>query len=155
MGLPSEQIKGLRLAGLLHDIGKIAIPAEILSKPSRLTEAEFNIVKDHPQIGHDIIKSVEFPWPIADIVLQHHELLDGSGYPVGLKDGKIRLEAKIMVVADVVEAMSSHRPYRPAHSLEMTLEEISKYRGILYDEDIVDICLKLFLEKAFRFNSNP
>ena len=155
MGLPSEQIKGLRLAGLLHDIGKIAIPAEILSKPSRLTEAEFNIVKDHPQIGHDIIKSVEFPWPIADIVLQHHELLDGSGYPIGLKDGKIRIEAKIMVVADVVEAMCSHRPYRPAHSLEMTLDEISKYRGILYDEDIVDICVKLFLDKAFRFNSNP
>jgi PAS domain S-box-containing protein/putative nucleotidyltransferase with HDIG domain len=155
MGLPSQQIKGLRLAGLLHDIGKIAIPAEILSKPSRLTEAEFNIVKDHPQIGHDIIKSVEFPWPIAAIVLQHHELLDGSGYPIGLKDGKIRIEAKIMVVADVVEAMCSHRPYRPAHSLEMTLDEISKYRGILYDEDIVDICLKLFLDKAFRFNNNP
>jgi PAS domain S-box-containing protein/putative nucleotidyltransferase with HDIG domain len=155
MGLPSNQIKGLRLAGLLHDIGKIAIPAEILSKPSRLTEAEFNIVKDHPQIGHDIIKSVEFPWPIADIVLQHHELLDGSGYPIGLKDGKIRIEAKIMVVADVVEAMCSHRPYRPAHSLEMTLDEISKFRGILYDDDIVDICVKLFLDKAFRFNSNP
>jgi PAS domain S-box-containing protein/putative nucleotidyltransferase with HDIG domain len=155
LGLPSQQIKGLRLAGLLHDIGKIAIPAEILSKPSRLTEAEFNIVKDHPQIGHDIIKSVEFPWPIADIVLQHHELLDGSGYPIGLKDGKIRIEAKIMVVADVVEAMCSHRPYRPAHSLKMTLDEITRYRGILYDEDIVDICLKLFLDKAFRFNNNP
>lgn len=152
LGLSKQKIKGLRLAGLLHDIGKIAIPAEILSKPSRLTEAEFNIVKDHPQIGYEILKAVEFPWPIADIVLQHHELLDGSGYPRGIKDGSICMEAKIMVVADVVEAMCSHRPYRPAHSLEVSLDEIAKYRGILYDTNVVDTCLRLFAEKGFIFN---
>jgi PAS domain S-box-containing protein/putative nucleotidyltransferase with HDIG domain len=154
LGLSQDIIKGINLAGLLHDIGKIAIPAEILSKPSRLTEAEFNIVKDHPQIGYDILKSIEFPWPIADIVLQHHELLDGSGYPRGLKDGNILIEAKIMVVADVVEAMCSHRPYRPAHSLKESLDEITRYRSLLYDSRVVDICLRLFHKKRFRFKDN-
>ena len=154
MGLSRDVIKGIRVAGLLHDIGKIAIPAEILSKPSRLTVAEFNIVKDHPQIGYEILKSVEFPWPIAEIVLQHHELLDGSGYPRGLRDSRILLEAKIMVVADVVEAMCSHRPYRPAHSLKTSLSEIAKYRGTLYDPEVVDTCLKLFHKKKFQFLPN-
>ena len=151
MGLSKQRIKGIRLAGLLHDIGKIAVPAEILSKPSRLTDAEFNIVRTHSQVGYEILKKVEFPWSIADIVLQHHELLDGSGYPQGLRASKILLESKIMVVADVVEAMCSHRPYRPAHSLQETLEEVSKYRGILYDAGVVDTCLKLFAEKKFKF----
>ncbi len=151
LGLSRQQIKGIRLAGLLHDIGKIAIPAEILSKPSQLTDAEFSIVKEHAQIGYEILRTVEFPWSIAEIVLQHHELLDGSGYPQGLRDKDILIEAKIMVVADVVEAMCSHRPYRPAHSLETTLNEIAKYRGILYDERVVDACLRLFRKRKFTF----
>jgi PAS domain S-box-containing protein/putative nucleotidyltransferase with HDIG domain len=151
--LSQEQIHGLRLAGLLHDIGKIAVPVEILSKPSRLSQSEWELITTHPTVGYDILKPIEFPWRIADIVHQHHERLDGSGYPQGLKNGNILIEARILAVADVIEAMSSHRPYRPAHSLETTLEGINKYKDILYDSQIVDICLKLFHKMAFKFES--
>jgi putative nucleotidyltransferase with HDIG domain len=151
MGLTDEQINGLRLAGMLHDIGKLAVPSEILSKPTRLSDAEFTIIKTHPRVASDILKAIEFPWPIADIVLEHHERIDGSGYPQGLSGANILLEARILSVADVVEAISSHRPYRPAYSLEYTLEEISKNKGVIYDADVVDVCLKLFREKDFHF----
>ncbi len=151
LGLTEEQINGLRLAGMLHDIGKLAVPSEILSKPTRLSDAEFTIIKTHPRVASDILKAIEFPWPIAEIVLQHHERIDGSGYPQGLSDKNILLEARILAIADVVEAISSHRPYRPAYSLEYTLEEISKNKGVIYDAEIVEICLKLFKEKQFHF----
>jgi PAS domain S-box-containing protein/putative nucleotidyltransferase with HDIG domain len=149
--LPEEQIEGLRVAGLIHDIGKINVPAEILSKPGRLTDLEFGLIKMHPQIGHDILKTIEFPWPVAQIVLQHHERMDGSGYPADLSDDDILLEARILSVADVVEAMASHRPYRSALGLDKALEEISGNRGRLYDPQVVDACLQLFTDKAFTF----
>jgi len=152
MGLPDERIEGIYIAGLLHDIGKIAIPAEILNKPTKLTEAESNLIKTHPQVGYDILKNIEFSEPIAQIVLQHHEMMDGSGYPQGLKGKEILLEARILAVADVVEAISSHRPYRPALGLDKALEEIAQNKGTLYDPKVVDTCLKLFTEKGFRFD---
>jgi HD-GYP domain-containing protein (c-di-GMP phosphodiesterase class II) len=141
------------MAGLIHDIGKINVPAEILSKPGPLTELEFGLIKMHPQTGHDILSGTieEFPWPMAQIVLQHHERMDGSGYPQGLSGEEIILEARILAVADVVEAMSSYRPYRPALGINKALEEISQNRGVLYDPEVVDACLKLFTEKGFRF----
>ena len=151
MGLTEDQFDGLRMAGLIHDLGKINIPAEILSKPGRINEVEFNIIRYHPQIGHDILKTIELPWPVAQIVLQHHERMDGSGYPQGLKGDEIMLEARILVVADVVEAMASHRPYRPALGIKLALEEISKHKGILYDQEVVDVCVKLFTKKKFGF----
>ncbi|MBU2496266.1 MAG: PAS domain S-box protein [Candidatus Omnitrophica bacterium] len=151
MKLPQDKIEGMRIASLIHDIGKISIPAEILSKPTNLTKIEIEIIKSHPQISHNIIQEIEFSWPVAQIVLQHHERMDGSGYPKGLKGNDILLEARIMAVADVVEAMSSHRPYRPALGIDKALEEISQNRGILYDSEIVDICIKLFKEKDFKF----
>jgi PAS domain S-box-containing protein len=151
MGLPSEQINGIRMAGVIHDLGKISIPAEILSKPSKLIEIEFNLIKTHPQVGYDILKEVEFSWPIAQIVLQHHERMDGSGYPSGLSGEDILLEARIIAVADVVEAIASHRPYRPAFGIDKALEEISENSGILYDPVVVNACLELFLEKGFSF----
>ncbi|HID87880.1 MAG TPA: HD-GYP domain-containing protein [Anaerolineae bacterium] len=151
MGLPEEQFEGIRIAGLIHDIGKINVPAEILSKPGPLSELEFGLIQAHPQVGHDILKTIEFPWPVAQIVLQHHERMDGSGYPQGLSDDNILLEARILGVADVVEAMASHRPYRPPRGLDKALEEISRNRGILYDPEVVDACLKLFTEKGFTF----
>jgi len=151
MKLPQEKIEGIRISSLVHDVGKISVPAEILNKPIKLTEIEFNLIKDHSQVGHDILKSIEFPWPIAQIVLQHHERLDGSGYPQGLKGEDIIIEARIIGVVDVVEAMSSHRPYRPALGIDVALEEITRNKGILYDPEVVDICLKLFKEKEFKF----
>ncbi|MFZ5450768.1 MAG: HD domain-containing phosphohydrolase [Thermodesulfobacteriota bacterium] len=151
MGLPEDQIRGLKVAGTLHDIGKITTPAEILSKPSKLSEHEMGLIRDHAQASHDILRDVEFPWPVATIILQHHERLDGSGYPRGLKDKEIILEAKILAVADVVEAMVSHRPYRPALGIDRALEEISRNKGVLYDSEAVDTCLKLFVEKGFEF----
>lgn len=151
MGLSKNQIEGLRMSGELHDIGKIHVPAEILSKPGQISDAEYTIIKTHAQVGHDILKTIEFPWPIAKIVLQHHERINGSGYPYGLKGEEILLEAKILAVADVLEAMATHRPYRPALTVEESLEEISNNRGILYDPEVVDICLKLFKEKKFKF----
>jgi HD-GYP domain-containing protein (c-di-GMP phosphodiesterase class II) len=152
MGLTDEQFDGLRMAGLIHDLGKINVPAEILSKPGHINDIEFSIIRYHPQICHDILKSIELPWPVAKIVLHHHERLDGSGYPQGLKDDEIILEAKILAVADVVEAMASHRPYRPALGIELALEEIKKNRGTLYDPIAVDACIKLFTKKKFRFD---
>ena len=151
MSLHEEQVNGIRLAGMLHDIGKLAVPSEILSKPTRLSEAEFTIIKTHPRVASDILKTIEFPWPISDIVLQHHERIDGSGYPQGLSKNNILLETRILSVADVVEAISSHRPYRPAYSIEYTLEEISRNKGITYDIDAVEACLRLFKDKNFRF----
>jgi HD-GYP domain-containing protein (c-di-GMP phosphodiesterase class II) len=151
MGLAEEQFDGLRLAGLIHDIGKISIPVEILNKPGRISEMEFNIIKVHPQSGYNLLKEIEFSWPVAQIVLQHHERLDGSGYPQGLKNGEIMVEAKILAVADVVEAMSFYRPYRPAIGIEAALEEITKNREIFYDPEVVDVCTRLFREKGFRF----
>jgi PAS domain S-box-containing protein/putative nucleotidyltransferase with HDIG domain len=151
MGLSKDRIEGLRMAGELHDIGKIQVPSEILSKPGQISEAEYTIIKTHSQVGHDILKTIEFPWPVASIVLQHHERMDGSGYPSGLKGKDILLEAKILAVADVAEAMASHRPYRPALSIEESLEEISKNKGKLYDPQVADICLKVFKEKKFKF----
>jgi len=151
MGLPQEQIEGIRMAGLIHDLGKISIPAEILSKPGRLSDFEWGMIKMHPQVGYDILGEIEFPWPVAQMVLQHHERMDGSGYPQGLAGEDILLEAKILGVADVVEAMASFRPYRPARGLDKALEEISQNRGGLYDPEVVDVCLKLFTEKGFAF----
>jgi putative nucleotidyltransferase with HDIG domain len=151
MKLPQEKIEGISVSSLVHDVGKISVPAEILNKPIKLTEIEFNLIKDHSQVGYDILKSIEFPWPIEKIVLQHHERLDGSGYPQGLKGEDIIIEARIIGVADVVEAMSSHRPYRPALGIDAALEEIIQNKGTLYDPKAVDICLKLFKEKSFKF----
>jgi len=151
MGMPREQVDGIRIAALLHDIGKLSIPAEILSKPTKLTDAEFNIIKTHPQTGYDILKDIDFPWPIAEIVLQHHERLNGSGYPGGLKGDEILPAARILAVADVLEAMSSHRPYRPALGLAPALSEIESNRGILYDPEVVNTCIRLFREKGYKF----
>lgn len=152
MNLPQDQVEGLHIAALIHDIGKIYVPAEILSRPTMLSESEFALLKTHPEVGYKILKNIEFKWPIAEIILQHHERLDGSGYPRGLKNEDILLESRILAVADVVEAMQSHRPYRPTRGLKTTLEEISQNRGILYDADVVDACLRLFNEKGFRFD---
>ena len=153
IGLSEEQIEGVRVAGLIHDIGKVNVPSEILSKPSKLTKIEFEMIKTHPGVAYEILKTVEFPWPVAEAVLQHHERLDGSGYPSGLSGGAIILEAKILGVTDVVEAMASHRPYRPARGLEEALKEISKGKGVLYDSRVVEACLRLFGEKSFKFSS--
>ena len=149
MGLSADRQEFIRTASTIHDIGKIAIPTEILSKPTKLTALEFNLIKAHPQLGYDILKDIEFPWPVADVVLQHHERMDGSGYPQGLKGDDILLEARILAIADVVEAIAFHRPYRPAIGINLALEEISRNKGILYDADAVDACLKLFREKGY------
>ncbi|MFQ6001486.1 MAG: HD-GYP domain-containing protein [Anaerolineae bacterium] len=151
MGPSEEQIDAIRMAGVVHDLGKVVVPTGILNKPGRLTENEFGIIQTHPQVGYDILKTIEFPWPVAQIVLQHHERMDGSGYPEGLVGKEIVLEARILAVADVVEAMSSHRPYRPALGIDEALEEISRNRGVLYDPNVVDACLKVFTEKGFKF----
>ncbi len=151
LGFSEKQIRGVHMAASIHDIGKIYVPAEILSKPNKLTEGEFMLIKSHCQVGYDILKNIEFPWPIAKIVLQHHERIDGSGYPMGLKDKKILHEAKILGVADVVEAMCSHRPYRPAPGIDKALEEILQNKGVLYNPDVVDACFYLFKGKGFTF----
>ena len=149
MGLPEARVKGLRLAGYVHDIGKISVPAEILSKPSRLTPMEFELIKEHSQSGYDVLKDVDFPWPVAEIILQHHERLDGSGYPRQLKDGEIIMEARVIAVADVVEAMSSHRPYRPGLGIEAALEEIARNSGKIYDAQVAAACLRLFRDRGY------
>lgn len=155
MGRDNEEVEGIRFAAVIHDLGKIHIPAEILSKPGKLSELEYKLIQEHPRAGYDILKDVEFPWPIAQIILQHHERLDGSGYPQGLKEAEILPGAKIIAVADVVEAMSSHRPYRSALGLEAALEEIRRGRATLYDSDTADACLKLFAEHRFAFGTEP
>jgi putative nucleotidyltransferase with HDIG domain len=152
MDLPQNKIQGLRLAGIVHDIGKIAVPAEILSKPTRLSGPEMALIKIHPQAGFEMIKGIPFPWPVAEIVRQHHEFLDGSGYPRGLAGDEILQEARILAVADVVEAMASHRPYRPALGIEKALGEIDGQKGKRYDPAVVDVCLSLFRDQAFRFD---
>lgn len=151
MNLQKSQIKSIELASTIHDIGKIGIPSEFLSKSTVLTEHEFNVVKTHAQIGFEIIKEIEFPWPIAQIILQHHERLNGSGYPSGLVENQIILEAKILTVADVVEAIASHRPYRPALGIDKALQEIVQNQGILFDRAVVGACLMLFHHGQFRF----
>jgi putative two-component system response regulator len=150
MGLPQEKTDGIRMAGSIHDIGKLSIPAEILSKPTKLTEIEFSLIKEHAKRGFEMLKDVESPWPLAEIVLQHHERMDGSGYPRNLKGDDILMESRILAVADVVESMASHRPYRAGLGIDVALEEIEKNKGILYDEAVVDTCLRLFLEKGFQ-----
>jgi len=149
--LPESQIEGAYMAASLHDIGKIALPAEILTKPIPLTEIEISLIQAHSQAGYDILKGIEFPWSIADIIIQHHERMDGSGYPRGLAGDSILTEARIIGVADVVETMSSHRPYRPSMGIEKALAEISQNSGTLYDADVVAACLKIFNEQKFEF----
>jgi putative nucleotidyltransferase with HDIG domain len=151
MGLSADMIDGIRIAGLLHDIGKISVPVEILIKPGKITKEEFNIIKEHPRIGYNILKEIEFPWPVAKIVFQHHERVDGSGYPLELQGEEILLEAKIIAVADIVEAMSSHRPYRPAFGLDKALDEINQQREIIFDPMVVDACLGLASSADFKF----
>jgi len=144
MQLPEEQVKGIHLASIVHDVGKIHIPSEILTRPGRLSDIEFNLIRKHPQAGHDILKGIQFPWPIAHIVLQHHERLDGSGYPQGLQGSSILLESRILAVADVVEAIASHRPYRPALGMDAAIAEISQFSGLKYDAQVVAACVSLF-----------
>lgn len=151
-GLSEDAVEGIRVAGLLHDIGKIYVPAEFLTKPSRLTDIERQVLSTHPQVGYDILENIDFSWPIAEIVLQHHEKLDGSGYPRRLKGKEILLEARILSVADVVEAMGSHRPYRASLGIERALDEISQHKGIFYDTEVVDICAELFAHGSFEFD---
>ena len=153
MNLPPEQVEGIHFGGLIHDLGKLYVPAEILSKPGRLSPPEYELVKQHPQAGYDIVKAIEFPWPVASMVLEHHERLDGSGYPNRLNGDAILFEARILAVADVVESMSSHRPYRPALGADAALEEIERNRGRLYDAAVVDACLRLFREKGFNWEN--
>jgi PAS domain S-box-containing protein len=151
MGLPKEKIDGIRMAGSIHDIGKISIPAEILTKPTKLTDIEFSLIKEHSHSGYEMLKDVESPWPLAQIVYQHHERMDGSGYPRNLKGNEILIEARIMAVADVVEAMASHRPYRPGLGIDAALAEIEKNKGTIYDNTVANACLKLFREKGYQF----
>ena len=150
MGLDADRVEGLRMAAAIHDIGKISVPAEILSKTTKLNDLEMMLVRSHAEVGYEIVKDVAFPWPIARIILEHHERLDGSGYPRGLRGVDLLLESRILAVSDVVEAMASHRPYRPAHGIETALREIESGRGRLYDADVVDMCLRLFREKGYR-----
>jgi HD-GYP domain-containing protein (c-di-GMP phosphodiesterase class II) len=138
------------MAGIIHDIGKLSIPAEILSKPTKLTEIEFALIKEHSRSGYEMLKDVESPWPLAEIVYQHHERINGSGYPRNLKGDEIVIESQILAVADVVEAMASHRPYRPTLGIEAALEEITKNKGILYNNAVADTCLRLFREKGYQ-----
>ncbi len=153
MGFSIDIIDGIRMTGVIHDIGKIAVPAEILSKPAKLTDIEFSLIKMHPQAGYDILKEIEFPWPVARVILQHHERMDGSGYPHGLTGESILMEARILAVADVVEAIASHRPYRPALGIDRSLEEIIQKKGILYDPDVVDACLMIFHKKGYKLDN--
>jgi PAS domain S-box-containing protein len=153
MRLPHDKIEAIRMAAAIHDIGKISVPSEILCKPAMLTDLEFCLIKNHPQFSYDIIKDVESPWPLADIVYQHHERIDGSGYPQGLKDTNILIEARILAVADVVEAMMSYRPYRPTLGLEIALAEIENNAGILYDRRAAEACLKVFRENGYQITS--
>ena len=151
LNMDESKMEGLRLAGLVHDVGKLVVPAEILTKPSLLAENEMSLVKIHAQAGYEILKGIEFPWPIAQIVLQHHERIDGSGYPNHLKGDDISLEAKILAVADTVEAMLLHRPYRPSLGREKTLEELAKDKGVTYDATVVDVCMRLLIQESYQF----
>ena len=152
MGLSSDKVDGIRIAASIHDIGNLSIPAEILSKPTKLSEIEFSLIKEHARQGFEILEGVESPWPLAEMVYQHHERMDGSGYPRHLKGDDILPESRILAVADVVAAISAHRPYRPALGTDAAMEEISKNRGVLYDPEATDACLRLFKEKGYRLN---
>lgn len=151
MGMPDSKVKEVYFSAMSHDIGKVAVPTAILTKKDKLTEQEYDVIKSHPQVGYNILKEIEFPWPIATVVRQHHERLDGSGYPLGIKDEDILFESKVIAVADVVEAIVSARPYRKALGNDVAMEEISQFRGTKYDSKIVDVCLHLFKEKNFKF----
>jgi putative nucleotidyltransferase with HDIG domain/PAS domain S-box-containing protein len=150
LGLSADEVEGIRLAAFIHDIGKVAIPAEILVRPGKLRPLEWEMIKDHPRAGCEILADIEFPWPVAQMILQHHERMDGSGYPSGLRGDEISLGARIIAVADVVEAMSSHRPYRPGLGLKAALAEIERGRGTLFDPLVVDVCLRLFRERRLE-----
>jgi PAS domain S-box-containing protein len=150
MNLSVDQIDGIHMAATIHDLGKISVPSEILSKSKKLTDLEFRLIKTHSQSGYDILKDIDFPWPVAMIILEHHERMNGSGYPNGLKGDNILLESKILAVADVMESMASHRPYRPSLGIEAALEEIEKNRGTLYDADVVNACLRVFRENGYQ-----
>ena len=151
--LPQHQVEGAFMAASIHDIGKISLPAEILTKPIQLTEIEISLIQAHSQAGYDILKGIEFPWPIADIIVQHHERMNGSGYPRGLAGEDILIEARIIGVSDVVETMSSHRPYRPSMGIDKALQEIILNKGTLYDARVVDACLHIFQEQGFEFSN--
>jgi putative nucleotidyltransferase with HDIG domain len=151
MRISKEQLEGVKFAGIIHDIGKIAVPADILSKPGKINRMEFEVIKNHCQVGYELLSEIAFPWPIADIVHQHHEHVDGTGYPNKLRGDDILLEAKILSVADVVEAMTSHRPYRPALGIQVALDEIVKHKGTWFEPIVVDACLAVFAEKKFSF----
>lgn len=153
MNLPADRIRGVRMAGEIHDLGKIYVPAETLTKPSKLTSLEYKIIKLHPKTGHDILKEIDFSWPIAEIVYQHHERMNGSGYPRSLHGDGILLEARVIAVADVVEAMVSHRPYRPALGLDKALAEIRDNRGVLFATEVVDACIALFNRGEYHFTA--
>lgn len=150
LGFDEMRLEGLRIAGFLHDIGKVGVPSEILSKPGKISAIEYQLIQGHAQASYDVLSRMEWPWPVAEVAFQHHERMDGSGYPQGLKGTEILLEARILAVADVIEAMSSHRPYRVALGLDKALEEIDKGRGTKFDAEVVDACLKLFRDKAFQ-----
>ena len=150
MGLSVELIEGLRMAGVIHDIGKVSVPSDILNMPRKLTDIEFSLIKTHAKSGYEMVKDIEFPWPIARMILEHHERINGSGYPNGLTGDRLLLESRILAVADVVEAMATHRPYRAALSLDVAMDEITKNRGVIYDPDAVDACLRLFREKGYK-----
>jgi len=150
MDLPEDKIEGIHMAGAIHDIGKLSVPVEILSKPTKLTHVEFSLIKEHSHNGFEMLKDVESAWPLAEIVHQHHERMNGGGYPRNLKGDEILMEARILAVADVVEAISSHRPYRPAYDIRDALDEIERNKGILYDAAVVDACLRLFQEKGYK-----
>jgi HD-GYP domain-containing protein (c-di-GMP phosphodiesterase class II) len=150
MNLPTDKIDGIRTGAVIHDLGKISVPAEILTKPTKLTDLEFGIIKTHAQSGYDILKDIEFPWPIARMVLEHHERMDGSGYPNGLVAKETLLESKILSVADVVEAIASHRPYRPSFGIDAALKELENNKGKLYDAGVVDACLRIFRQNGYQ-----
>ncbi len=155
MNLSKKQVESINIAGILHDIGKIFVPSEILSKPGKLTELEMQLIKTHPLVGKEIVEPIPFDFPISKIIAQHHEKLNGSGYPYGLVGSQISIEARILAVADVVEAIASHRPYRPALGMDTALDEIQRHRGTFYDSEVVDACLSLFQNKGFRFDPSP
>jgi PAS domain S-box-containing protein len=150
IGLPKDTIEGIRMAGVIHDIGKLSIPAEILTTPKKLLDIEFSLIKEHPRTGYEMVKNVESPWPLAEIIFQHHERINGTGYPRNLRGDEILLEARILSVADVVEAMASHRPYRASLGIDSALEEIESKKGILYDDTVADACLRLFREQGYQ-----
>lgn len=151
MGLPGKQVDGIRMAGVIHDLGKISVPAEILSKPGKIGRLEYSLIKNHPQTGYNILQGIDFRWPVAEIIRQHHERINGSGYPSGLKGDSIMLEARVIGVADVIEAMSSHRPYRPSLGISRAFDEITRNRSRLYDPDVVDATVKLYNGRKFNF----